>query len=341
MSSTTLKILARELKLSVATVSKALRGSHEISDDTKEKVFALAKKLNYVPNPYASGLRKGMSKTIAVVIPEVADSFFSEAINGIESIAHEKGFHVLIYLTHERYDREKGIMQEFQSGRVDGILISVSGETSSGDHISQVIEAGIPVVFFDRVCEDIGAAKIITDDFECGYKATVHLIDQGCRNIVFISASSNLSISNNRMEGFRKALEDHGLQKEQADILVCGNDKDENYGVIKTMLSGTNRPDGLIACVEKFTPAIYLSCNDLQLSIPEDVKVISFTNLPTAAILDPPLTTVTQPAFQMGKTAALVLFNRLSKNVLNPEHETVVISSELTIRGSSNQGTAS
>ena len=334
MSTTTLKILAKELNLSVATVSKALRGSHEISSDTREKVYALAKKLNYVPNPYASGLRKGMSKTIAVVIPEVADSFFSEAINGIESIAHERGFHVLIYLTHERYEREKGIMQEFQSGRVDGILISVSGETSDGDHISSVIEAGIPVVFFDRICEDITAAKVVTNDVECGYQAAVHLIERGCRHISFISASSKLSINNNRVAGFQRALEDHRFKPEQADVLECGNDNDENYKLIKEMLSGKNRPDGIIACVEKFTPAIYSACNELTLLIPRDIKVISFTNLPMAAILDPPLTTITQPAFEIGKAAASVLFSRISKYINDPPNETTVIASVLVERRS-------
>jgi|SRR5688572_5202013 len=335
MSSTTLKILAKELHLSVATVSKALRDSHEISSDTKEKVFALAKKLNYVPNPYASGLRRKMSKTIGVVIPEVADSFFSEAINGIESVAQDQGYHTLIYLTHERYDREKAILQEFQSGRVDGILISVSGETSNSDHISQLMDAGIPVVFFDRVCEDIAAARIITDDTECGYKATAHLIEEGCRKIVFLSAPSSLSISINRMEGYKKALEDHYFKKEQGDVAICGNDNDENYGLITKIISGKSRPDGIIACVEKFTPVIYLACKDLKLSIPGDIKVISFTNLPTAAILDPPLTTVTQPAYEMGKAAASVLFKRLLKNNANPENETVIIPSVLMIRHSS------
>jgi len=335
MSSTTLKILAKELHLSVATVSKALRDSHEISNDTKEKVFALAKKLNYVPNPYASSLRKRISKTIAVVIPEVADSFFSEAINGIESVAQDQGYHVLIYLTHERYDREKAILQEFQSGRVDGILISVSGETSNSDHISRLMGEGLPVVFFDRICEDISGAKIITDDLECGYNATSHLIEHCCRKIVFLSSSSTLSISNKRIEGFIKALKVHHFEKEQADVLICGDDNDENYGLIKRSLSGKDRPDGIIACVEKFTPGIYLACKQLGLSIPGDLKVISFTNLPTAAILDPPLTTITQPAFEIGKAAALALFKRLLKNNAYPENETVVIPSVLTIRCSS------
>src|SRR5260370_741884 len=135
-----------KLNLSIATVSKALRDSHEISAATKLKVIELAKQLNYVPNPYASSLRKRTSKTIAVVLPEVADSFFSLAINGIETIAQEKGYHVLIYLTHESFVKEINILKDFQSGRVDGILLSVSDETNNSDHVKEVIAAGIPVV---------------------------------------------------------------------------------------------------------------------------------------------------------------------------------------------------
>ena len=334
MSNTTIKILAKELNLSVATVSKALRDSHEISNETKQKVLALAEKLNYVPNPYASSLRKRVSKTIAVVLPEVADSFFSQAINGIESVAQEKGYHVLIYLTHESFNREETILKEFQSGRVDGILISVSGETSQSDHIKKVIASGIPVVFFDRVCEDVETAKVITDDFECGYKATRHLLEQGCERIAYLSVSSNLSISNNRMEGYQKALADQHLKKIQSEVIICGNDPDENYNIIKQALNKKERPDGIIACVEKFTSSIYIACNDLGLTIPDQVKVISFTNLQTALILDPPLTTITQPAFEMGKTAASVLFKALGGKNLTPEAEKVIIPSTLHIRNS-------
>ena len=335
MSNTTIKILAKELNLSVATVSKALRDSHEISTETKQKVLALAQKMNYVANPYASSLRKRRSNTIAVVLPEVADSFFSQAINGIESVAQDKGYHVLIYLTHESFAREEAILKEFQSGRVDGILLSVSGETSDSEHIRKVIASGIPIVFFDRVCEDVETAKVITDDFDCGYKAASHLAKQGCQRIAFLSVSSNLSISNHRMEGYEKALEDHQLKKNEDDVLFCGNDIDENYRIIKNALNSDKRPDGIIACVEKFTASIYLACNDLNLAIPRDIKVVSFTNLQTALILNPPLTTITQPAFEMGKTAATVLFKALGKNNSILKNETVIIPSILNIRYSS------
>jgi LacI family transcriptional regulator len=334
MSNTTIKILAKELNLSIATVSKALRDSHEISSDTKKKVLAVAKHLNYIPNPYASSLRKRRSKTIAVVLPEVNDSFFSLAINGIESIAMDKGYHVLIYLTHESFVREQAILHEFKSGRVDGILMSVSGETSESDHVKEVIAAGMPVVFFDRVCEDVETAKIVTDDFESSYKATSHLISMGCKKIVYLSTSSTLSINSKRMYGFKKALTDNGIKDNTADIISCCSNTEGNYKIVRAALQKKNRPDGVIASVEKLTTPIYLACTDLGLSIPEKIKVITFTNLQAALILTPTLTTITQPAFEMGQAAAAVLFKALRKKNYNLKEETVVIPSVLNIRHS-------
>ena len=329
-----IKDLAKELNLSVATISKALKDSHEISPETKQRVLELAKKLSYTPNPYASSLRKRSSKTIAVVLPEVADSFFSLAINGIESVAHDKGYHVLIYLTHESFEREEAILKEFQSGRVDGILMSVSGETSTSDHVKAVIAAGIPLVFFDRVCEDVETAKIITDDFESSYNATFHLLKSGCKKITYLSTSSALSINNKRMEGYKKALADYGIKKSVPDIVSCTSNDEGNYKITYELLNKKNRPDGLLASVEKLTTPIYLACKDLDLSIPGDIKVISFTNLPAALILTPTLTTVTQPAFEMGKAAADVLFKSLEKRNYSLKKEITVIPSVLNVRNS-------
>ena len=249
-------------------------------------------------------------------------------------MAHDKGYHVLIYLTHESFEREEAILKEFQSGRVDGILISVSGETVSSDHIKEVIAAGMPLVFFDRVCEDVETAKIITDDFESSYNATNHLINAGCKKIVYLSTSSALSINNKRMEGYMQALADNGVKKTSENIVSCTSDSAGNHKIIYDLLKKKNRPDGLIASVEKLTTPVYLACDQLELSIPEDVKVISFTNLQAALILTPTLTTVTQPAFEMGKTAATVLFKSLEKRNSNLKKEITVIPSVLTIRNS-------
>jgi LacI family transcriptional regulator len=335
MSTTTIKDLAKELNLSIATVSRALRDSHEISNETKEKVVALAKKRNYVLNSYASSLRVQKSRTIAVVLPEVTDSFFSLAINGIESVANDKGYHVLIYLTHESFEREEAILNEFKSGRVDGILISVSKETISGNHIKEAASSGIPIVFFDRVCDDVATAKVITDDFESSYKAVQHLVEMGCIKIAYLSISPNMSISKNRMEGYMSGLENCGIKTAESDIVLCGNSFDENYAIIKKMLSKKERPDGIIVSVEKLTAPVYLACKDLNLSIPDNVKLVSFTNLQTALLLDPPLSTITQPAFEMGKTAATILFKGIEKKDFNLASEKIVIPSELVERLSS------
>jgi len=270
-----------------------------------------------------------------VVLPEVADSFFSLAINGIEAVAQEKGYHVLIYLTHESFEKEINILKDFQSGRVDGILLSVSDETSNSDHVKEVIAAGIPVVFFDRICEDVDTARVITDDFESSYNATSHLIKKGCRRIAYLSISANLSISNNRMEGYKKALEDRKASQTPC-IIQCSNDMESNKEIIRNLLRNKVRPDGIIASVEKLTATVYMLCQELKLSIPTAIRVVSFTNLQTAAILNPALTTVTQPAFEMGKTAATVLFKALGKNITVLKKENVIIPSLLVKRDSTN-----
>lgn len=334
MPNISMKMLAKELRLSVSTVSKVFTDSHEISEQTKQKVLALAKQLNYVPNPYASSLRKRKSKTIAVVLPEVADSFFAMAINGIESIAREKGYHVLIYLTHEQAEREQAILADFQSGRVDGVLISVSNETTSDTHVREMMQRGIPVVFFDRVCEETATTRITTNDRESGYLAARHLIERGCKRLAFLTIAESLSISRNRLLGCQQALAERRLPFADHDLVVCTNDDQQNYAIIKSLLQRKQRPDGVIASVEKLTAGVYLACKELQIAIPRQVKVISFSNQATAPILNPSLTTITQPAFEMGKMAASVLFNGLKKTNVQLKPETVVLPSVLMVRES-------
>lgn len=334
MDNMTIRTLARELQLSPGTVSKALKDSHEISARTKQRVNELVKKLNYVPNPYASSLRKRKSKTIAVVLPEVADSFFSLAINGIESVAQHKGYHVLIYLTHENFLKEEAILHDFKSGRVDGVLISVSRETVQTHHIRDLLNSGTPVVFFDRVSEEVETAKIATDDFESGYTAAQHLIERGCKRIAYLSISESLSITNKRMEGYKKALADHHREINQEDILFCSNDEENNFNAIRALMSRKARPDGIIASVEKLAFNIYHVCNDLSLTIPHELKVISFSNLASASLLNPPLSTVTQPAFAMGESAASLLFKKLEKSNFNLKEQNIVLPSVLNVRDS-------
>lgn len=334
MNKLTIKMLAKELGLSVSTISKAIRDSHEISDTTKLRVNELVEKLNYVPNPYASSLGSRKSKTIGVVIPEVVDSFFAKAINGIESIAQEKGYHVLIYLTHERIERETKILKDFEGGRVDGVLLSVSRETTQFGHIDSLIKKGIPLVFFDRVVDEVEASKIVTNDYESAYQATEHLVKNGCSQILFLSFLNTLSISNKRLEGYKNALLDNHLKFTEKNIVAFQNDATKDYLLLKRKLKSSKRPDGIVASVEKLALPVYQACEELQLNIPGDVQIIGFSNLDTASFLNPPLTTITQPAFEIGKTAAALLVKALGRRNFELRNEEIIISSTLVMRKS-------
>ena len=230
-----LKQIASQLNLSFSTVSKALRDSHEISDATKKLVLAKAKELNYQVNPFASSLRKQKSKTIAVVIPEVVNDFFGPVINGIESIAQEKGYHVLIYLTHEDTNKEVAITKLIQNGRVDGVLISISEKTLDALHLEELKEKEIPLVFFDRVIDHIPVPKVTTDDYNSGFKATEHLIENGCKRIGFLSISQSLSISNKRMNGYLDALKKNNLTIDNNLIIDCPGNDEKNKKLIRQL----------------------------------------------------------------------------------------------------------
>ena len=334
MDKLTIKTLAKELQLSVSSVSKALRDSHEISAETKQRVLALADKLNYTPNPYASSLRKRKSKTIGVVIPEVVNSFFSQAINGIEYVAKQKGYHVLIYLTHEDFENEKAILKDFESGRVDGVLLSVSRQTTDCTHIQELIDKDVPVVFFDRVFNEVKTVKVITNDFESAYLATKHLITSGCKNPGFLSIIGNLNIISRRLDGYKKALQEHDIKFNDNNIINCTTDWEHNYKLLSKKLKAAKRPDGILSSIENLSVIIYKVCEDLKLKIPADLQIISFSNLDTASFLNPPLTTITQPAYEIGQTAAATLVKALEKKNFIIMDENIIIPSVLIPRKS-------
>ncbi len=336
MDTVNLKRLAKELNLAISTVSRALSDSHEVSSETRERVRALAKKLGFQPNPHASSLRQNKSKTIAVVIPEIENHFFSQVLNGVEAVAQEKGYHVLIYLTHEDYNREKSILQVLRNGRVDGLMISVSNSTGNFEHLESCREAGIPLVSFDRIDENTDIPKIITDDAAISFKATEHLVKNGCRRIAFLSMSDRLSISNLRKSGYLKALEKHGMGKQQL-VVECSPDDKQNEQEMRKLLQGKQRPDGVFCSIEKFAINIYEICQELNIAIPQQLKVIGFSNLPAAALLAPPLTAIVQPAYEIGKEASSILFKIIEKKTLLHSEKRIVLPSKLIERKSSRE----
>jgi LacI family transcriptional regulator len=333
MESVNIKKLAQLLNLSIATVSKALRDSYDISQETKDKVMALAKELNYQPNPHASFLRKQNSKTIAVIIPEIANNYFTLAIDGIESVAHEKGYHVIIYLSHEDFNREVAFTRLLHSGRADGVLISVSSSTTDYTHLHQLQDKGLPIVFFDRVAENFNTVKVTTDDYQSGYLATSHLIERGCKRIAHLAISQSLSIGNKRAKGYLQALQDNGITPDESLLIECTNDDGQDTKLIKELLE-QQKPDGIFAAVERYAIASYELCESLGLNIPNDVKIISFSNLQTASLLNPSLSTITQPAFEIGREAATMLLKKLEKKNFQLPDESIVIQSKLIARKS-------
>lgn len=335
MSGVNLKKLAEELGLSISSVSKALRDSYEISADTKKRVMEMAEKLNYQPNPFARGLRKRKSITIAVVIPEIANNFFALAMDGIQLIAQEKGYHVLTYLTHEDALNEESTVKHLQGGRVDGVLMSLCGDSKSIEHLLALNETGVPVVFFDRVPAARDCPTVTTDDFESGYKATEHLIQAGCSRIGYLRVSGHLSITQKRMDGYLAALKKNKLPVDPRLIVDCTNDNLANVELLKGLLKMKNRPDGIFASVEKLAISTYYACNEIKMKIPQQLKIISFSNLRTASLLSPSLSTITQPAFEIGKESAAVLFQMIEKKNFNNRIEHVVMKSNLIERNSS------
>jgi LacI family transcriptional regulator len=330
----TIKKLAARLGLSIATVSRALQDSHEVADKTKRRVLEMAEKLNYRPNPYASSLRKQKSKTIAVIIPEITNNFFSLALKGIQKVVEKKGYNFLVYLTEEDLQKEITIVQQLQNGRVDGIIMALSSQTDSIKHILDLHNQKIPLVFFDRVCDEIDVSKVLTNNYGCAFDATEHLIENNCKRIGYFQLSNKLSLAERRISGYKAALEKHHINFKDDLVLTCGNNPDENFQRIKALISEKSI-DGIFASVETLTITSYDVCRDLGLTIPDDIKIVSFSNLATAHLLSPPLTTINQPAIDMGMEAASLLFRELNKSNVNSVAKKSVFRSVLIKRESS------
>lgn len=303
--------IANHLGVSPSTVSRALNNSYQISKATKKRIDDFIKEVNYRPNPQAASLKRGATKTIAVIIPDISNYFFTLALNAIEEIANDNKYHVLIYQTHDSSDRETEIINQLYNGRVDGVIISVAGGSYKDFTAIENLSKSIPVVFFDRVIDQPGMPSITCDDYESGLKGTQHLIDKKCKDILFIGISKQLSVTNVRLQGYTDALNNNGIIIKKGNILLCKNENiaDREIANVLCKLSA----DGVFSTVERYTLLLYAQCQNLGIKIPEQLKIISFFNSPTAALLCPPLSSISHPAAKIGKAAAESLFLRLKK----------------------------
>jgi DNA-binding LacI/PurR family transcriptional regulator len=334
----TIKDIAKALGLSTSTVSRALRDSYEISPETKQLVLKYARGINYRPNPIALSLKEKRSRSIGVVVSEIANSFFSQAINGIESVASMKGYHVIITQSLERYEREVMNMQFLSSRSVDGCLISVSSETNDFSHISDLSQRGMPIVCFDRVIEDILSHKVTVDNVKGAYEATSHLIHNGFRRIGFLANSEFLSITRERQAGYRKALEDNALPFDPAYVQYClhgGMRYDEVEEAMQLMMQQSRKPDAIFASSDKLTTNCLRFFKREGLQVPGDIAIIGFSNLDLTDLLSPSLSVVRQPAFEMGRIAAELLIRMIESKKQDASFENRVLPAELLVRESS------
>jgi LacI family transcriptional regulator len=336
MTKINIKYLAQNLNMSPSTVSRALNDSYEISQRTKDKVLALAKELNYQPNPYARSLRAHKSKTIGVIIPERINNFFAQVIDGIEEITQQHGFHLLVYNSHEDVNQERKIISYLLGGRVDAIVMSVSSQTSSSEHLELVQRQGIPIIFFDRIAQDIPTTKYITNDYQSGFDATHHLIDIGCRKIYFLLLSKEITIGKERLRGYLDAIKSSDLLFNEDWVVQCTQEEKQNIDLFKSFLYPMNRPDGILSSVEKLAITAYQAIKQSKLRIPQDIKLITFSNMTIADLLDPPLSTISQPAHEIGRECAKLLINNLTNSNQPPiEDQVITIPSIFNNRASS------
>lgn len=330
----TIKDIARILGISPSTVSRALKDHPDINTDTKKAVNELASKLKYQPNAVALSLKNSRSNTIGIIIPEIVHYFFSSVISGIEDVASQKGYTVIICQSNESFAREVSNSKALLSHRVDGILISISKETNSFDHFVNLQEGGIPLVFFDRIAPEIDADQIITDDIDASYNATRHLIETGCKRIAHFAGPQGLVIGRDRLQGYLNALTEAGLPIDNR-LIIEADTFEKARNAVGQMLDVGNVPDGIFAVNDMTAIGAMQTIQKRGYKIPDQISIVGFSDGYLSGITDPHLSSVDQHGYEMGTTAAEMLFHRILSSEEEYIPEVKVLKADLIVRGSS------
>lgn len=336
----TIKDIARELGLSKSTVSRALHDSYEISAETKKLVLDYAAKIKYHPNPIALSLKERRSHSIGVIVAEIANSFFSQTIDGIESIAYKKGYNVIISQSRESFEREKINLNYLTSRSMDGLIVSVSAETKDFSSFTELSNRGMPIVFFDRIVGEINTHKVCVDNFRGSYEATAHLIANGYTRIAAVAGSELLSITRDRILGYRSALADHKIRVNESYIRYCPNGgliPAEADAAITRLLSLANKPDAILALSDKLTTGSLRVLKSKKLKVPNDMGLIGFSNSDLTELIDPALSIIKQPAFEMGEIATNLLLKLIESKRPVTEFDLINLTPQLIIRDSSSK----
>lgn len=329
----TLKDIAKSLHLSVSTVSRALNNNPDISKETRNLVQDYAKKKKYNPNNWAKLLKSNESRIIGVIVPELANHFFSSVLSGIEEVAEKHNYNVLICQSHENYAKEIKNVETLIKTQVSGIITSLSKTTFKYDHFQELIDRDIPVVFFDRICTGIDTSKVVVDDYTGTFTATEYLIKTGCERIAFFSAPPHLEISKNRKNGYLDALRKHHVLVDERLIHIADTKK-SGYTIAREILQNNDRPDGFMAMNDYTASGIILAAKQLGLKIPEDVSVCGFSNSNISHDTDPLLTTVDQHPKKVGEEAMELLLEKINSEDKSLIKKNRVIKTDLILRHS-------
>lgn len=329
----TIKDIARNLGVSVSTVSRALKDHPDISPETKLMIKTYAEQVNYRPNVLALSLRRQKSYTIGLIIPAIVHHFFSSVISGMEELAYKEGYNLIICQSNENQHREAINLQTLIDHRVDGILVSLSKTTQSFDPFIEAFESGLPIVFFDRVCPDIESDRILTDDFLGGKIATEHLIKRGCKNILHLAAPQQLLIGRGRYQGYCEALRNKGILLKEELTLKCDT-PEEVVALEKHLVDLAPRIDGIFAVNDSTAIAAIQILQKAGFNVPGDIAVVGFGDGPNATIIHPELTTVVQKGFEMGRAAVRLLLQRLNNPAAAISPQTITFKPVMKVRES-------
>lgn len=329
----TIKDLARMLNVSVSTVSRALRNAPDVNPETKEAVLKLAEEVAYEPNLIAQSLVSKQTKFIGVIVPAIHSNYFSQALSGMTDAASEQNYHVMFCQSNETLEQENSSIKKLVASNVDGLLISVSKESSDICELEKIKNKGIPIVMYDRILNEFECSKVIVDEYEGALNAVRHLIKKGCRRIAHIAGPQDLSVSVNRLKGYVDALKEAALPIDQQLIVEAKNFEEDALQAVKKIMKAAPQADAIF-CINDLSAIIamrYLKSKKIR--VPEDVKVVGFNDDPISAFVEPSLTTVMQPGYEVGKLAMGILLDEIKEKKC--AYKTYSLRTNLVIRNSS------
>ena len=331
----TMKDIAREFNTSVATVSRALKDSPRISEEKRRAIQQYAKEHNFFPNFLAESLRNSkvmQPKIIGVIVPELAHYYFSTVLAGIEEEARARDYRIMVAQSNEKYEREVRICQSFYENKVCGIIVSQAKDTTKYDHFNQLLESGVPLVFYDRICTGVNADRVVVDDYQGAYNAVTHLIETGCKRIAFYGSPMTLEISKNRHNGYVDALKRHGIEPDDTLMRFCDNRSDAEI-ITPELLEREDRPDAFFAVNDDTAIGIMYAAKRMGFKVPDDISICGFTNGQRAIACDPMLTTVEQRGKRVGEEAADILIGHVEGAIPRDKVEKRIVRTRLIIRG--------